>query len=351
MDERRKPYWNRLLGSIQAWASRNTKTAVLPNEFVQSVMAPARAIVFVIECSNAMAGEPLRAAIAACRQLVERLQQGQRFNLVAFGSGTLLFDEQLHPASSRTISLAGAFLGLLDVMGKNAVRHALRRARHQVRERADIVLIGMGDGSPLHEEIRAARELAVKFHCIDYSGVANSSRRHLAERTEGHFLALPAPMNTRPIPPESLPSKYACYGTALIRRQRPPVPFHPDTLATALQRYRQSGPGGEAPAAPFNWADIPLPPKLIAGLATLRERGIAELEMVTGLLEALGGLSRTGGMLGPAWDRADDKSADPDISLELRILAMASYREWCLQDVIFNPSYDLEDVPEFLRSG
>ena len=35
--------------------------------------------------------------------------------------------------------------------------------------------------------------------------------------------------------------------------------------------------------------------------------------------------------------------------LEIRMLVMSTCREWCLREVVFNESYETQDIPAFLR--
>lgn len=326
---------NKKLGNNQA-------AVALPEDFVQSVVRPGRALVFVIDCSNEMAGAPLCAAKAACRQLLDQLHEGQPFNLVAYGSDTLSFDHQLHAASAKTKALAGEFLDLLDVMNLNPLVAALKQVLlHAQGERIDLVLLLKGCDSSLHEVIRMSRELAVRVHCIDYSGAENAFLRLLAEKTEGNYLVLPEPQNAQPIARETLPTTHGCIGTALYRRGRPRVPFDPELLVTALTCHLRG-----SSAEPFDWADSRYPGKLVAGLAELRKQGVVELELLTGLLKALDDLCRMGSLWWPARGRGR-----ADIALELRILVMASYREWCLREAVFKPRLERYDIPPFLRRG
>ena len=330
----------------------NTVESVsLPEKFIESVLDSRRPVVFVIDCSNAMYGAPLDSARACCRQLLGLLADDRRFNLIAYGSGALAFDVELHAAGARAKALAYDFLDLVDVMGGNAVRHALDRAlRHAVKGPVDIVLIAAGRAESMHPVIRKARELSVRVHCIDYSNAEKSTLSELAEKTLGAYVRVPKPENAHPISEKSLPHKYVCYDTALILLGRPPVACHPDDLVRVLRKHLHSRRGNSAEAEASSSLEDVFPASLAAGLREFRLRGVGDGALVACLKRALHDILQIGDV---SWTRVHRLPSNPAINrllyLEIRILVMSICREWCLQEVVFNESYDPQDIPAFLR--
>ena len=330
----------------------NTVESVsLPKRFIESVLDLPRPIVFVINCSNAMHGAPLNSARACCRQLLGLLADDRCFNLIAYGSGALAFDVELHAAGARAKALANDFLDLVDVMGGNAIGHALDRAlRHAVKGPVDIVLIAAGRAESMDPVIRQARELSVRVHCIDYSTADRSTLSKLAENTQGSYVRMPKPENTHPIPKGALPHKYVCYDTALIRLGRRPVACHPDDLVSALRNHLHSDHGNSAEAEAISRIEDVFPASLAAGLREFRLRGAGEGALVACLKRALRDILQIGDV---SWTRVPPLPTHPAIDrllyLEMRILIMSICREWCLQEVVFNESYDPQDIPAFLR--
>lgn len=296
-----------------------------------------RNTVFVIDCSNAMAGEPLLAAKAACRRLIGSLGDHQHFNLVAYGSGALMFDESLHRASPRTQFLAGDFLELLEVMGEKALRHALNRALGSAgNEPCNVVVLAGGAEGDLEAAIRKAGDLAAKVHCLDCSGREASPLRGLAEMTGGIHLPLPRPANASPIPEKSLPRRYGCVDTAFIRLEREPVPCSPDGLMQAL-----------ASRQPFSWLDDNAGASLQAWLREMGYPPMSEAAAVASCERVLEDLRHMGGLSWMRHRMAGDVIDGP-IYLKLRVRSMQRCRQWCRQEVVFNPSYDPADLPPFL---
>lgn len=310
------------------------RAALAGHADLQRALAGSREVVFVLDCADAMAGAPLLAAKAVCRQLVEGLQAWQRFTIVAFGSGALLLDECLHAAGEGTKALAGDFLDLLDVMGGHALHHALARALSCLKGPAPaIVVIGDGGGNPLPAIVRQAREAAVVVHGLDYA-VAASPLADLCAATGGYRVRLPKADNTEARAALERPKRYFCHQSILCRRGRVLPEWHPQRLAELLAT---SGDDRERL----------LPRQLAATLADLLRNGCDRLEIEDLLQRVIRDLAAIGGGAGQE-SLAAPPQACPEVYLALRVAVMRLCRKWCQQEVICNPSHGREAVPEFL---
>lgn len=72
-------------------------------------------------------------------------------------------------------------------------------------------------------------------------------------------------------------------------------------------------------------------------------------ELLTGLIEVVADLASTGGL---AWARRRGPPVRTPATvslLELRPLVMTAYRDRVLREVMFNPSYEIDDIPAFLE--
>ena len=322
-----------------------------PERFIESALGSGRAIVFLIDCSNAMQGEALRVAKSHCRELIGRLADQREFALLAYGSGAFVFDEQLHTAGRRTKSLANDFLDLVDVMGENALNHALRRALLYARGQAlDIVLLAQRRGQAKDQTAKWATEQSVRIHCIEYSTDGNGTLNSLAEQTRGAHLLLAKPSSTDPLARASLPRKYACYDTALTLLGRPPVPCSPDDLLRTLRNPLHADGGDTDGTLSATRLEERFPASIRAALVKFKQLGSSEAFLVVSLERALHDILHLGG---ESWSRdyrlAPIPSPDRLMPLELRLAVMSACSAWCMQEMVFNETYFPEDIPAFLR--
>ncbi len=99
----------------------------------------------VIDCSGSMAGDAIYQAKMAARQIVESLEDSDRFNLTAFGShAQTLFAEPM-PVNTDTVEQAQDFIASLDAnLGGTAIAKAIMQAcpkRARKAQNSNILLI------------------------------------------------------------------------------------------------------------------------------------------------------------------------------------------------------------------
>lgn len=300
------------------------------------------AVVLLIDCSNPMAGAKLSAAKALGLQLVGSLREEQRFTLVAFGAGVLAFDTVLHEASIKAKDLAAKFLNCLGLLGDPNLDHALKRAmRLSAPLDAEIVLLTAHSPPSLNEVTRQARESARRLHIVEYGGCQDSPCNELATSTGGNFVVMPLPAELPAMPIEPLPRRYVCHGTALLRLKRPEAPCSPAWLS---QQLAQDRPAEELLS---QWKEIF--PDLHAALTTLLGQGFDATTLLTCFKQVLNHLQTIGGISWLRLEADHEPSFDQLLYLELRVIAIDCCRDWCHQELVFNPPYDPRSLPDFLQ--
>lgn len=298
------------------------------------------AISLVIDCSNAAAGGKILALKALALQLVNSLREGQRFTLMVFGSGVLTFDDALYEATAKTKELAARFLECIGLLGEPNLEHVLGRALGmKAAEDAEILLMAAhAPGSLRLADPQASKPTRV-IHVIEYERSEPSPLRLLAQQSGGNHITMAAPAEFPAVPLEHLPRKYDCSGTALLRLKRSESNCSPAWLSEQLQQNTL----GDISSIVRKMA-----PEFSTTLAELRESGLDEALLTNCFRLALKNLQHLGGLSWRQQKAVPKTLLERRIYLELRILAVRCCRDWCHQELVFNPNYNPEDIPAFL---
>ncbi len=124
----------------------------------QTGPATPRDVTFVIDVSGSMAGEKMRQAKAAGRQLLQTLGRGDRFRLVAFSSDVNDFAEAWSGVTPESIRRAEQWLDGLQANGGTNIAAALARGFDAESPRTRLgLLLFLTDGAPTVGERNAAR--------------------------------------------------------------------------------------------------------------------------------------------------------------------------------------------------
>jgi len=100
-----------------------------PTKNLDVVKAFARNVIFLLDRSGSMVGEPFNEAIAAIAQCLRSLTDGDKFNIVAFDHDATYFQRELTPASGESIELAIQWIGQqLPRRGQTEILHPLNEA-------------------------------------------------------------------------------------------------------------------------------------------------------------------------------------------------------------------------------
>ncbi len=125
-----------------------------PSIQVSTTQVVQRDLVMVLDVSGSMEGEKLLQAKQAARYVVEHLNPGDRFNLIAFSSGVRFWEGQLQPVDPESREAALAWVDSLDAGGSTDINRALLEALAQLqvqteadRDRPAYVLF-LTDGLP-----------------------------------------------------------------------------------------------------------------------------------------------------------------------------------------------------------
>jgi len=131
---------------------------IAPNEVIQ------RDIILVMDISGSMEGEKMMQAQEAAHFLVDNLNPGDRFNLVAFSTGARLWSESLQPAHNAPIENAHKWIDRLPASGSTDINRALLEALAQTQQPIDgarpTYVLFLTDGLPTQGEIDADRIVA-----------------------------------------------------------------------------------------------------------------------------------------------------------------------------------------------
>lgn len=101
---------------------------VLPPEAPEGFQILRREIVFVIDTSGSMGGASIRQAKQALTLAIERLRDGDRFNVIEFNSNTRALFDQPRPASMMSKQRALEYVASLDAGGGTVMLPALTAA-------------------------------------------------------------------------------------------------------------------------------------------------------------------------------------------------------------------------------
>ena len=116
-----------------------------------------RDVVFVLDVSGSMEGPKLAQAKEAVRYVVEHLNAGDRFNLIAFSTGATLWSDRLADVTAEHVDDALAWIDGLDASGSTDINRAVLEALAQIdRDGASggspSYVLFMTDGMPTQGE-------------------------------------------------------------------------------------------------------------------------------------------------------------------------------------------------------
>jgi Ca-activated chloride channel family protein len=155
-----------------------------PPQALDDVPRQPREMVFVVDCSGSMQGEPLAACKRAMRRCLRRLDANDTFQIVRFSNTASALGPKPVPATPANLERGRRFVDGLATEGGTMMIHGIRAALDAPRdsERYRIVSF-MTDGFIGNErEILAEVHARVGDSRIFSFGVGNSVNRYLLER-------------------------------------------------------------------------------------------------------------------------------------------------------------------------
>jgi len=117
---------------------------------------PDKKIVFVVDTSGSMQGEKMERVKAALKYAIERLKDGDRFNIVRFSSDVEPVFASMQKAGGKARKEALAFIEDMEAAGGTAIDDALSTALGGIVE-SDTMVIFLTDGEPTVGETDPAR--------------------------------------------------------------------------------------------------------------------------------------------------------------------------------------------------
>lgn len=118
-----------------------------------------RDVVLVLDVSGSMQGEKIDQAREAARYVVSQLNEGDRFNLVAFSTGVRLWEPELQEVNDATLEKADDWIRRLPATGSTNIDRALTEGLAQFGDdnARPAYLLFMTDGVPTQGETDAGR--------------------------------------------------------------------------------------------------------------------------------------------------------------------------------------------------
>jgi len=128
-----------------------------PRVEVEAQQVVAKDVILVLDVSGSMRGEKIEQARAALRFVLDNLNDQDRFNILAFSTGTRPYARGLVPADER--GQARDFVARLEAGGSTDINRALLEALDMVEEERPTLLIFLTDGLPTTGEVDIDRIL------------------------------------------------------------------------------------------------------------------------------------------------------------------------------------------------
>ncbi len=167
--------------------SRSHFAAVFPSTVFGATPDGRRNVLFLLDRSGSMDGEPLAQAHRALRACLAALDETDRFGIVAFGTVTERFRETLVPANRENRRAADGWLGGICAQGGTELASAVATASALLNEEGgDVLLLTDGQVFDTGEVLAATRRAGVRFHVLGI-GAASQDRfvALLARETDG----------------------------------------------------------------------------------------------------------------------------------------------------------------------
>ncbi|MEZ4410319.1 MAG: VWA domain-containing protein [Polyangiales bacterium] len=160
---------------------------VLPDLMTEGRRAKPQEVVFVIDTSGSMSGDPLERAVTALRLCLRQLREGDRFNVVAFSTGQRWFQKAMVPFTQKTLEAADQWAARLDANGGTEILAPMVKA---VEQAPDGVIVLLTDGEVGNEDavlnaVMKARRTARVCTLGIGTNVSDALLRSLARNTRG----------------------------------------------------------------------------------------------------------------------------------------------------------------------
>ncbi len=134
----------------------------------------ARSVVFVLDRSGSMQGEPMKQARKAALACLATLTDKDRFGLVAFDSQIEIFEPKLVPATMDKRQQAQSFLERIEARGGTELAAGIEAAVKMAgSDPADLFVLTDGQVSGTEDILKQVRGAGMRLHCL---GIGSASQ-------------------------------------------------------------------------------------------------------------------------------------------------------------------------------
>lgn len=173
LDVRERGWTGGVFGGV-ADAKRRFATVVVPSRAFGRSEARPRSVVFLLDRSGSMGGEPLAQAKRGLRACLGALEPEDRFGIVAFDDAPVALAPGLQPATALARKQAGEFLDAIEVNGGTELAAGIKAAVGVLgREGGDVVVLTDGQVAETEAILRTVRAAGVRLHCL---GIGSASQ-------------------------------------------------------------------------------------------------------------------------------------------------------------------------------
>ena len=146
--------------------------ALIPSPNFGETAEEPRRLVFVLDRSGSMNGEPIAQARKALEACLAALSEQDRFGIVAFDNIPEVFQKNLVAADSKSREKAAAFLSRIQARGGTELAGAIRAAAALFAgEPGDVMLLTDGEVFGIDPIIETARATGLRIHCLGIGSV------------------------------------------------------------------------------------------------------------------------------------------------------------------------------------
>ncbi len=131
---------------------------VTPHLDVAASQVVSKDVFLVLDTSGSMQGQKVEQAKNALKYVLEHLNQGDRFNIVTFSTGTTAYARGLQPASAAAD--AERFVARIQAEGSTDINRALLEALREADAERPTIVVFLTDGLPTVGEMNVQKILA-----------------------------------------------------------------------------------------------------------------------------------------------------------------------------------------------
>lgn len=143
-------------------------------------------VVFVVDRSGSMDGQPMQQALKSVEACLGALSPEDRFGIVTFDNAVETFQSKMLDASSETRSSAKDFLAHIDARGGTELLRGLEAAFAMLHgEQGDVLLLTDGQVGESEPLIQAAKAHGVRVHCLGIGSASQDRFLSLLARETG----------------------------------------------------------------------------------------------------------------------------------------------------------------------